>query len=71
MPQLLLKCYPNVFNLVLRFSVDSEALSSMHFSKDFAELSEVEAAGLVEIIKSDDVTYSADETHCWLPSADV
>ena len=36
----------------------------MHFSKDFADLSEIEAGVLIEIIKSDDVTYSADEAHC-------
>ena len=60
-----------VFSLAVQYGVDAEALSSMHFGKDFADLSEVEADGLIEIIKSDDVTYSADETHCWLPSADV
>ena len=38
----------------------------MHFSKDFAGLSEVEADGLIEIIKSDDVTYSADAPPCWV-----
>ena len=33
----------------------------MHFSKDLADLSEIEAGALIEIIKSDDVTYSAEE----------
>ena len=50
-----------VFSLALQFGVDAESLSSMHFGKDFADLSEVEADGLIEIIKSDDVTYSAEE----------
>ena len=50
-----------VFSLAVQHGVDAEALSSMHFSKDFADLSEVEADGLIEIIKSDDVTYSAEE----------
>ena len=53
-----------VFSLALQFGVDAEALSSMHFSKDFADLSEVEADGLIEIIKSNDAIYSADEAHC-------
>ncbi|WP_256233800.1 MULTISPECIES: hypothetical protein [Desulfovibrio] len=35
----------------------------MHFSKDFADLSEVEADGLIETIKSNDANYSADEAH--------
>ena len=60
-----------VFSLAVQYGVDAEALSSMHFSKDLADLSEIEAGALIETIKSDDVTYSADETHCWLPSADV
>lgn len=50
-----------VFSLAVQYGVDAEALSSMHFGKDFADLSEVEADGLIEIIKSDDVTYSAEE----------
>ena len=50
-----------VFSLALQFGVDAEALSSMHFSKDLADLSETEADALIEIIKSDDVTYSAEE----------
>ena len=50
-----------VFSLALQFGVDAEALSSMHFSKDLADLSEIEAGALIEIIKSDDVTYSAEE----------
>ena len=50
-----------VFNLAEQYSVDAEALSSMHFSKDMADLSEIEAGALIEIIKSDDVTYSAEE----------
>ena len=53
-----------VFSLAIQFGVDAEALSSMHFSKDFADLSEVEADGLIETIKSDDVTYCGDETPC-------
>ena len=53
-----------VFSLAVQFGVDAEALSSMHFRKDFADLSEVEADGLIEIIKSDDAIYSADEAHC-------
>ena len=40
-----------VFSLAVQYGVDAEALSSMHFSKDFADLSEVEADGLMEIIK--------------------
>ena len=50
-----------VFSLAVQFGVDAEALSSMHFRKDFADLSEIEAGALIEIIKSDDVTYSAEE----------
>ena len=50
-----------VFSLAEQYGVDAEALSSMHFSKDLAELSEIEAGALIEIIKSDDVTYSAEE----------
>ena len=50
-----------VFRLAVQYGVDAEALSSMHFSKDFADLSEIEAGALIEIIKSDDVTYSAEE----------
>lgn len=53
-----------VFSLAVQYGVDAEALSSMHFSKDFADLSEVEADGLMEIIKSNDANYSADEAHC-------
>ena len=53
-----------VFSLAVQFGVDAEVLSSMHFSKDFADLSEVEADGLIEIIKSNDAIYSADEAHC-------
>ena len=53
-----------VFSLAVQYGVDAEALSSMHFSKDLADLSEIEAGALIEIIKSDDVTYSADETPC-------
>ena len=52
------------FSLAVQFGVDAEALSSMHFRKDFADLSEVEADGLIEIIKSNDAIYSADEAHC-------
>lgn len=51
--------------LALQFGVDAEVLSSMHFSKDLADLSEAEACSLMEIIKSEDVTYSADEPPCW------
>ena len=50
-----------VFSLAVQFGVDAEALSSMHFSKDLADLSEIEAGALIETIKSDDVTYSAEE----------
>jgi len=53
-----------VFRLAVQYGVDAEALSSMHFSKDFADLSEVEADGLIETIKSNDANYSADEAHC-------
>ena len=53
-----------VFILAVQYGVDAEALSSMHFSKDFADLSEVEADGLIETIKSNDANYSADEAHC-------
>ena len=35
----------------------------MHFGKDFADLSEVEADALIEMIKSNDANYSADEAH--------
>ena len=52
-----------VFSLAVQYGVDAEALSSMHFGKDFADLSEVEADGLIEIIKSDDAICSADEAH--------
>ena len=52
-----------VFSLAVQFGVDAEVLSSMHFGKDFADLSEVEADGLIEIIKSNDAIYSADEAH--------
>ena len=52
-----------VFSLAVQFGVDAEALSSMHFRKDFADLSEVEADGLIEIIKSNDAIYSAEEAH--------
>ena len=52
-----------VFSLALQFGVDAEVLSPMHFFKDFADLSEVEADGLIEIIKSNDAIYSADEAH--------
>lgn len=52
-----------MFSLALQFGVDAEVLSSMHFSKDFADLSEVEADGLIETIKSNDANYSADEAH--------
>ena len=53
-----------VFSLAVQHGVDAEALSSMHFSKDLADLSEIEAGALIEIIKSDDAIYSADEAHC-------
>ena len=53
-----------VFSLAIQHGVDAEALSSMHFSKDLADLSEIEAGALIETIKSDDVTYCADETPC-------
>ena len=53
-----------VFSLAVQYGVDAEALSSMYFSKDFADLSDVEADGLIEIIKSNDAIYSADEAHC-------
>ena len=52
-----------VFSLAVQFGVDAEALSSMHFRKDFADLSEIEAGALIEIIKSDDMIYNADEAH--------
>lgn len=52
-----------VFSLAVQFGVDAEALSSMHFRKDFADLSEVEADGLIKTIKSNDAIYSADEVH--------
>ena len=50
-----------VFSLAVQFGVDAEVLSSMHFGKDFADLSEVEAVGLIETIKSNDANYSAEE----------
>ena len=53
-----------VFSLAVQYGVDAEVLSSMHFGKDFADLSEVEADGLIETIKSNDANYSADEAHC-------
>lgn len=53
-----------VFSLAVQFGVDAEVLSSMHFGKDFADLSEVEADALIEMIKSNDANYSADEAHC-------
>ena len=53
-----------VFSLAVQHGIDAEALSSMHFGKDFADLSEVEADGLIETIKSNDANYSADEAHC-------
>ena len=37
----------------------------MHFGKDLADLSEIEADGLIETIKSNDANYSADEAHCY------
>ena len=52
-----------VFSLAVQYGVDAEALSSMHFFKDFADLSEVEADGLIETIKSNDAIYNADEAH--------
>ena len=52
-----------VFNLAEQYSVDAEALSSMHFSKDLAGLPAVEAGALVETIKSNDAIYNADEAH--------
>ena len=52
-----------VYSLALQYGVDAEALSPMHFSKDFTDLSEVEADGLIETIKSNDAIYSADEAH--------
>ena len=52
-----------VFSLAVQYGVDAEALSSMHFSKGLADLSEVEADGLIETIKSNDAIYSADEAH--------
>ena len=54
-----------VFSLAVQFGVDAEVLSSMHFGIDFADLSEVEADGLIETINSNDVSYSADEAHSW------
>ena len=53
-----------VFSLAVQYGVDAEVLSSMHFGKDFADLSEVEADALIEMIKSNDANYSADEAHC-------
>ena len=52
-----------VFSLAVQYGVDAEVLSSMHFSKDFADLSEVEADSLIETIKSNDAIYNADEAH--------
>ena len=52
-----------VFSLAVQHGVDAEVLSSMHFRKDLADLSEIEAGALIEIIKSDVVIYSADEAH--------
>ena len=60
-PKASTKMLSYVFSLAEQYGVDAEALSSMHFSKDLAELSEIEAGALIEIIKSDDVTYSAEE----------
>lgn len=54
-----------VFSLAVQYGVDAEALSSMYFSKDFADLSDVEADGLIETIKSNDANYSTDEAHSW------
>lgn len=51
-----------VYSLAVQFGVDAEA-SSMHFNKDFADLSEVELDALIEIIKSNDANYSANEAH--------
>ena len=53
-----------VFSLAVQYGVDAEVLSEMHFRKDLADLSEIEVGALIEIIKSDDVIYSADEAHC-------
>ena len=50
-----------VFSLAVQYGVDAEVLSEMHFRKDLADLSEIEVGALIEIIKSDDVTYSAEE----------
>ena len=36
-----------VFSLAEQYGVDAEALSSMHFSKDMADLSEIEAGALI------------------------
>ena len=52
-----------VFSLAVQHGVDAEALSSMHFGQAFADLSEAEADGLIETIKSNDAIYSADEAH--------
>ena len=52
-----------VFSLAIQYGVDAEVLSEMHFRKDLADLSEIEVGALIEIIKSDDVIYSADEAH--------
>ena len=52
-----------VFSLAEQYGVDAEALSSMHFRKDFADLSEVEPDALIEIIKSNDANYSANDAH--------
>ena len=63
-PKASTKMLSYVFSLAVQHGVDAEALSSMHFSKDLADLSEIEAGALNEIIKSDDAIYSADEAHC-------
>lgn len=52
-----------VFSLAIQYGVDAEVLSEMHFRKDLADLSEIEVGALIEIIKSDDVIYSADAAH--------
>lgn len=54
-----------VFSLAVQYGIDAEVLSSMHFGKDLADLSEIEADGLIETIKSNDANYSADEAHCY------
>lgn len=66
-PNKLHKAFPQLlsymFSLALQFGVDAEVLSSMHFFKDFADLSETETADIVEIIKSNDAICDADEAH--------